>query len=111
MLGCVHVVDLAEAYAALIEKGSSIAGEVFDICGPSRSTYAQLNEAFARAAGNVDGKVVHIPAGTDPMSQLFETSIVNKGDKIKRFTNFEYKHGPIIDNVKQIYEVYQAYKN
>jgi len=98
----IHVYDLAAAYVAVVDHKNTI-GELFNIGDESRPTYAQAKEAFGRAGG-ATGKVVLKPAGTDFWSMLLECSCVVSSEKLKKFTGWKPKLGPVLDQL----EIYNA---
>jgi len=104
----VHVDDLADAYVRVIGASKSlVAGEVFDVADDTRGTFLQIRVAMAKAAG-IEGKVVHSPAGTDPFSQMLESTVIIKAQKIRRILGWTPKRGPFLDDVDLYYHSYRA---
>jgi nucleoside-diphosphate-sugar epimerase len=108
----IHVSDLADAYAHVIESGAPVYGEIFDVAdGATRSTVREVREAWARAGG-VKGPVVLAPAGDDPFSRISEASIITKSEKLRRLTGWQPAHGPLLDTgvAKRLYDTWLAHQ-
>jgi len=106
----IHVNDVAEAYS-IVAVHPAAAGQVFDVVdGTTISTAAEIQIAWARAAG-VKGAVKHSPANTDPFSQSLENTSWPTGEKLRHSTGWFPRHGPVLapGNAERLAVAYRAH--
>jgi len=105
----VHVEDLADAYVKVVNAGSIVDGEVFDIVGPSAPTYGEIKVAAAKVAGwkGSNVKIVE-PEG---FWIICEVSIVTNSHKAFNLLGWREKHLGIINEMELFYRSYKAFKS
>jgi len=104
-----HIDDLAAAYVKVVEASKGlVAGEIFDVADETRIGYQALRVAFAKAAG-LEGKVVHVPAGTDLWSKLMDVTVLVSATKIRQVLGWKPTRGTLLDNLDLYYLAYRAH--
>jgi nucleoside-diphosphate-sugar epimerase len=104
----IHVDDLADAYVRVVSASKSlVAGQVFNVVDDTRVTYQQVRVTMARTAG-CEGKVVHVPTGTDPFSKFADVNILTSWKKINTVLGWTPKHGTFFDDIALYYAAYRA---
>ncbi len=108
----VHVDDLAAVYLLLAE--SSLSGEIFNACDPSRWTVRQMVRAVAEAAC-YDGEIQFVPVAeaTKTMGGFAEGLALDQhvdGRKAMRRLGWQPRHMGFVDEVETFFDAWKAYQ-
>jgi len=104
----VHVDDLADAYVRIVESGLTFHGHIYNVGEDNRYTFAQIREAFAKAAG-AKGPVVVKPIPDDDFySKLFDVSVIISSKRIATELGWKPKHTGPLDDLDVYYAASKA---
>jgi len=104
----VHIFDLAEFYVLLLKNPKSV-GHIFDVSDSTRITDKDARVAYARAAGNKDGKVKMLDVDAGAWGIISETSMTTTSKKARTMLGWEPKFGPMQDELVACYPFYLAW--
>lgn len=91
----VHIDDVGHALVALLgSPWNAISGHIYDLADSTRMTYEEVRILFAKAAGYTGAYNY-----TDTPS-WGNVSCLSSGKKIVRSTAFQYRHGPLQDEIE-----------
>jgi nucleoside-diphosphate-sugar epimerase len=104
----IHIFDLAEFYVLLLKNPKSV-GQIFDVSDSTRITDKDARVAYARAAGNKDGKVKMLDVEAGAWGVISETSMTTTSKKARTMLGWEPKFVPMQDELAEGYSAYLAW--
>jgi len=104
----VHVDDLGRGFVSAAEKGSTLAGQLFNISAQDNPTYEELRMAMAKAAGWKGGSVKWVEIPSDQTRVLnWETSVIINPAKARALLDWVPYH---VGFLAELDVYYQSWK-
>jgi len=102
----VHVDDLGEAYARVVQRAAQLDKEVFNISDYSAPTYEEVMVGLNKVAG-FNGPIEHVPAKPGQETH-FDSTVVFNPAKAHRLLGWYPKHLGILAEAELYYRSYLA---
>jgi nucleoside-diphosphate-sugar epimerase len=103
----VHIKDLADAYVKIVEKDSSISGEIFCLADEKQPLCLDVFKACIRVAGYT-GEIITAPSAANDWNAVFDQNEFITSRKAHKILGWMPKHIGILENIDTYYASWKA---